>query len=159
MHTNAVCDLTERNALIYGWYYSELLCFGCQKATRQTLIKTQSSTVHSVLLQGFSFPSESHNLTSSHCSAWDIRQRVNVSGFSGSSEGLMNIKIPNGAQPCRWSYLRLICRFKQTLPGAFHRILECGQIVSGKEKVPPSSLSQHITFRIKNRGPCKWRRH
>lgn len=66
------CDLTNRNSrspvhtLIYGWYYSELPRFACQKATRQTLIKAQSFPVLFVLLQGFIFPSESYNLIPLH---------------------------------------------------------------------------------------------
>lgn len=68
MYTTSDCDLTNRNlhssvdTLIYWWYYSELLRLGCQKATRQTLIKAQSFSAQFVLLQGFILSSESYNL-------------------------------------------------------------------------------------------------
>lgn len=52
----------------------------------------------------------------------------------------------------------LICRFRQTLPEAFHHSLKCRQIVSGKN-YPTGSLSQHITSRIENKGACKRSRH
>lgn len=51
-----------------------------------------------------------------------------------------------------------ICRFRQTLPEAFHHSLKCRQIVSGKND-PPGSLSQHITSRVENKGTCKRSRH
>lgn len=72
VHATSRCDLSNRNShslvdtLIYGRYYSELLRFGCQKATRQTLIKAPSFPVQLVLLQGFIFPSESYNLMPLH---------------------------------------------------------------------------------------------
>lgn len=48
----------------------------------------------------------------------------------------------------------LICRFGQTLPGAFNHSLKCRQIVSEKSEAP-GCLRQHKSSRVENKGACK----
>lgn len=136
------CDLTNSHSSvdtlihISGASYCALVV----KKGQETKINESAILLCSVHLASRIHISPRRVLISQY-SAWDIREWV--PGLRGS-EGLINIKIPNAVQLCRWCYFWLICRLKQTLPEAFHHSLKCRQITSGKRGPSRQPCSAHF---------------